>query len=87
MALVGILMGRPTLLMIETAIALGVAAVPEGLPIVATIALASGMWLMARCHVLVNRLTAVEQPWERPASYLPTRRVRLRKTACRYSAS
>ncbi len=46
--------------MIETAIALGIAAIPEGLPIVATIALARGMWLMARHNALVNRLAAVE---------------------------
>jgi len=56
----GLLAGRETKLMIETAIALGIAAVPEGLPIVATIALARGMWLMARRQVLINRLTAVE---------------------------
>jgi Ca2+-transporting ATPase len=59
-ALAGLAVGRPTLLMIETAIALGIAAVPEGLPIVATIALARGMWLMARRQALINRLTAVE---------------------------
>jgi P-type Ca2+ transporter type 2C len=59
-ALAGLAAGRPTLLMIETAIALGIAAVPEGLPIVATIALARGMWLMARRQALINRLTAVE---------------------------
>ena len=59
-ALVGLAAGRPALLMIETAIALGIAAVPEGLPIVATIALARGMWLMARRQALINRLTAVE---------------------------
>jgi len=59
-AVAGLLSGRPMLLMIETAIALGIAAVPEGLPIVATIALARGMWLMARRQALINRLTAVE---------------------------
>jgi P-type Ca2+ transporter type 2C len=59
-AVAGLIAGRDTVLMIETAIALGVAAVPEGLPIVATIALARGMWLMARRNALVNRLTAVE---------------------------
>ncbi|MDY7108123.1 MAG: cation-transporting P-type ATPase [Planctomycetota bacterium] len=59
-ALAGLAAGQPMLLMIETAIALGVAAIPEGLPIVATIALARGMWLMARRQALVNRLTAVE---------------------------
>ncbi len=56
----GLLAGRETMLMIETAIALGVAAIPEGLPIVATIALARGMWVMARRHALINRLPAVE---------------------------
>jgi P-type Ca2+ transporter type 2C len=59
-AVAGLMAGRAPVLMIETAIALGVAAVPEGLPIVATIALARGMWLMASRNALVNRLTAVE---------------------------
>ncbi|MEX2606276.1 MAG: HAD-IC family P-type ATPase, partial [Kiritimatiellia bacterium] len=52
--------GHPLPLMVETAIALGVAAIPEGLPIVATIALARGMWLMARRNALINKLSAVE---------------------------
>ena len=56
----GILAGREILLMIETAIALAVATVPEGLPIVATIALARGMQRMARRNALINRLSAVE---------------------------
>jgi Ca2+-transporting ATPase len=56
----GLLAGKPTLIMIETAIALGVAAIPEGLPFVATIGLARGMWLMARKQALINRLPAVE---------------------------
>lgn len=56
----GLAAGRDTVRMIETAIALGIAAVPEGLPVVATIALARGMYLMARRNALVNRLTAVE---------------------------
>ncbi len=47
-------------LVIETSIALGVAAIPEGLPVVATIALARGMYQMARRNALINRLTAVE---------------------------
>lgn len=56
----GVLAGKETFLMIETSIALAVAAIPEGLPIVATIALARGMWRMARRNALVNRLSAVE---------------------------
>jgi Ca2+-transporting ATPase len=59
-ATAGILAGREMFLMIETGIALAVAAVPEGLPIVATIALARGMWRMARRNALINRLSAVE---------------------------
>lgn len=47
-------------LMVEAAIALAVAAIPEGLPIVATLALARGMWRMARQKVLIERLSAVE---------------------------
>ncbi len=56
----GILTGKPVLLMIETGIALAVATIPEGLPIVATIALARGMLRMARRNALINRLSAVE---------------------------
>ncbi|MDX1384105.1 MAG: cation-transporting P-type ATPase, partial [Thermoanaerobaculia bacterium] len=59
-AVTGILAGRDTFLMIETGIALAVAAIPEGLPIVATISLARGMWRMAARNVLINRLSAVE---------------------------
>lgn len=59
-AIAGILRGKEFLLMIETAIALAVAAVPEGLPIVATIALARGMRRMAEQNALVNRLASVE---------------------------
>lgn len=59
-AITGVLRGKELFLMIETAIALSVAAIPEGLPTVATIALAGGMMRMARRNALVNRLSAVE---------------------------
>ena len=59
-AAAGIIQGRDLVLMVETAIALSVAAVPEGLPIVATVALARGMWRMAQQNALINRLSAVE---------------------------
>ncbi|PSR16342.1 ATPase [filamentous cyanobacterium CCP3] len=59
-AVSGIVQGKDLVLMVETAIALSVAAVPEGLPIVATVALARGMWRMAKQNALINRLSAVE---------------------------
>ena len=59
-AAAGMAAGRDLLLMIEAGIALAVAAIPEGLPIVATMALARGMWRMARRNVVVERLAAVE---------------------------
>jgi len=57
---IGILQGKEWLLMLKTAVALAVAAIPEGLPIVATIALARGMLSMARHQVIVKQLNAVE---------------------------
>ena len=59
-AAAGMATGRDPVLMIEAGIALAVAAIPEGLPIVATMALARGMWRMARRNVVVERLAAVE---------------------------
>jgi len=56
----GIIAGRDVLLMAKTGIALAVAAIPEGLPIVATLALARGMWKLAARNALVERLSAVE---------------------------
>ncbi len=59
-AVAGVVAGRDTVLAIQVAVALTVAAIPEGLPIVATIALARGMWRMARRRALITRLSAVE---------------------------
>lgn len=56
----GLTAGRDAFLIIQAAIALAVAAIPEGLPIVATLALARGMWRMARQNALIERLSAVE---------------------------
>ena len=56
----GMLAGQNVTLMVETSVALAVAAIPEGLPIVATLALARGMLRMARHNALIERLSAVE---------------------------
>ncbi|MBD3349443.1 MAG: HAD-IC family P-type ATPase [Candidatus Eisenbacteria bacterium] len=56
----GALAGRDLVTMVETSVALAVAAIPEGLPIVATVALARGMWRMASRNAVLNRLASVE---------------------------
>ena len=56
----GIIRGRDIILMIETGVALAVAAIPEGLPIVATIALDQGMLQLAKKQVVIKKLEAVQ---------------------------
>lgn len=56
----GSLQGRGILNMLETGIALAVAAVPEGLPFVATMTLAIGVHRMANQNALVRTLSSVE---------------------------
>jgi Ca2+-transporting ATPase len=57
---VGVLRGYGLLTMLNSAISLAVAAVPEGLPTVATTTLALGIRTMRQHHVLIRRLDAVE---------------------------
>ena len=59
-ALLGILRGRSIWMMLETGGILAIAAIPEGLPAVTTIALAVGVHRMTRVHCLVRRLASVE---------------------------
>tara|TARA_R110002012_G_scaffold77282_8_gene195527 strand:- start:12725 stop:15427 length:2703 start_codon:yes stop_codon:yes gene_type:complete len=56
----GILRGHEMIAMIQTGVALAVAAVPEGLPVVATLSLARGMWRMSQRNAVITRLSSVE---------------------------
>ena len=56
----GLIAGEEVYELIQTSIAWTIAAIPEGLPIVASIALARGMLRLARHNVIVKKLAAVE---------------------------
>ena len=58
--LIGILAGRSALEMFTVSVSLAVSIIPEGLPIVLTIVLASGVFRMAKRNAVVKRLQAVE---------------------------
>lgn len=58
--LTGLLAGASLATLFQEGVALAVAAIPEGLPAVATISLAVGAWRMARRRVIVRDLAAIE---------------------------
>jgi Ca2+-transporting ATPase len=62
-AIIGVIawiQGAPLLSIMLIAVALAVAAIPEGLPVAITVALAVGMSRMARSNVIIRRLIAAE---------------------------
>lgn len=58
--LLGIVSGKPAKEMFITVVSLSVSVIPEGLPIVMTLVLATGVWRMSKKNALVKRLQAVE---------------------------
>jgi len=56
----GLIAGYPVHTMFATVVSLAVSVIPEGLPIVMTLVLATGVWRMSKRNALVKRLQAVE---------------------------
>lgn len=58
--LLGLWRGEPVAVIFATVVSLAVSIIPEGLPIVITLILASGVWRMSKRNALVKQLQAVE---------------------------
>lgn len=56
----GLLLGREVKEMFSLVVSLAVSVIPEGLPLVLTVILASGVWRMSKRNALVKKLQAVE---------------------------
>jgi len=57
---IGLLRGMDVFEIFMTAVALAVAAIPEGLTVVVTVVLAMGMQRMVKVHAIIKKLSAVE---------------------------
>ena len=57
---IGFLSGESLVVMFKTVVSLSVSVIPEGLPIVLTLVLATGVWRMSKRNALIKRLQAVE---------------------------
>ncbi len=60
MFFIGIMMGKEASEMFMVAVATAISAIPEGLPVAVTIAMAIGVNRMARRNAIIRKLTAVE---------------------------
>ncbi|MDP3935085.1 MAG: HAD-IC family P-type ATPase [Candidatus Giovannonibacteria bacterium] len=58
--IIGIVAGKSAKEMFTTVVSLSVSIIPEGLPIVMTLVLATGVWRMSKRNALVKKLQAVE---------------------------
>ena len=58
--ILGVLIGHSIREMFTTVVSLSVSIIPEGLPIVTTLVLASGVWRMSKRNALIKKLQAVE---------------------------
>ncbi len=58
--LLGIVSGKSAKEMFVTVVSLSVSIIPEGLPVVMTLVLATGVWRMSKRNALVKKLQAVE---------------------------
>ncbi|MFA6422072.1 MAG: HAD-IC family P-type ATPase [Candidatus Buchananbacteria bacterium] len=56
----GLILGQSIITMFTVVVSLAVSIIPEGLPIVITLVLATGVWRMSKRNALVKKLQAVE---------------------------